>query len=153
MTRPKMARAKRASKRNRRSNVPVLWAAGLSLSLAGAASASTGGPARDIAPSPSLVPGLPEFAAVGGEILPYHILRQTPLSVVSFIDTWPDMIRGFKDEATQAVFNGESSKGFPFDLLKVARRKLRYLNAAAELGDLRAPPGNRLEALKGDRAG
>lgn len=45
------------------------------------------------------------------------------------------MIRGFKDEATQAVFNGESRKGFPSDLLKVARRKLRYLNAAAELGD------------------
>src|SRR6516165_4463704 len=41
----------------------------------------------------------------------------------------------------------------PSNLLKVARRKLRYLNAAAELGDLRAPPGNRLEALKGDRAG
>jgi proteic killer suppression protein len=63
------------------------------------------------------------------------------------------MIRGFKNEATQAVFNGESPKGFPSTLLKVARRKLRYLNAAAELGDLRAPPGNRLEALKGDRAG
>jgi hypothetical protein len=59
------------------------------------------------------------------------------------------MIKGFKDEATQAVFNGESLKGFPSDLLKVARRKLRYLNAAAELGDLRAPPGHRLEALKG----
>ena len=44
-------------------------------------------------------------------------------------------------------------KGFPSNLLKLARRKLRYLNAAAELGDLRAPPGNRLEALKGDRAG
>ena len=63
------------------------------------------------------------------------------------------MIRGFKDEATQAVFNGESPKGFPSNLLKVARRKLRYLNAATELGDLRAPPGNRLEALKGNRAG
>ena len=54
-------------------------------------------------------------------------------------------------EATQAVFNGESPKGFPSNLLKVARRKLRYLNAAAELGDLRALPGNRLEALKGPR--
>ena len=43
------------------------------------------------------------------------------------------MIRGFKNEATQAVFNGESPKGFPSNLLKVARRKLRYLNAAAEL--------------------
>ena len=63
------------------------------------------------------------------------------------------MIKSFKDAATQAVFNGESPKGFPFDLLKAARRKLRYLNAAANLSDLRAPPGNRLEALKADRAG
>jgi proteic killer suppression protein len=79
-------------------------------------------------------------------------IETSPLLVVSFIDT-THMIRGFKNEATQAVFNGESPKGFPSNLLKVARRKLRYLNAAAELGDLRAPPGNRLEALKGDRAG
>ena len=63
------------------------------------------------------------------------------------------MIRNFKDSATRAVFNGESPKGFPSDLLKTARRKLRYLNAAVNLNDLRAPPGNRLEALKADRAG
>ena len=63
------------------------------------------------------------------------------------------MIKSFKDAATQAVFNGESPKGFPSDLLKASRRKLRYLNAAANLSDLRAPPGNRLEALKADRAG
>src|SRR6266702_3240060 len=49
--------------------------------------------------------------------------------------------------------NGESPKGFPADLVKVARRKLRYLHAAGELNDLRAPPGNRLEALTGDRKG
>ncbi len=47
----------------------------------------------------------------------------------------------------------ESPKGFPADLVKVARRKLRYLNAAADLRDLRSPPGNRLEALGGDRKG
>lgn len=63
------------------------------------------------------------------------------------------MIRGFKDETAKAVFDGENPKGFPSDILKVARRKLRYLNAATQLADLRAPPGNRLEALKGDRAG
>jgi proteic killer suppression protein len=39
------------------------------------------------------------------------------------------------------------------DLVKVARRKLRYLNAAGDLGDLRSPPGNRLEAFAGDRQG
>ena len=54
---------------------------------------------------------------------------------------------------TEAVFDGEQPKGFPADLIKTARRKLRYLNAAGDLRDLRAPPGNRLEALTGDRKG
>ena len=63
------------------------------------------------------------------------------------------MIRSFRDKTTEAVFNGESPKGFPTDLVKVARRKLRYLNAAVDLGDLKSPPGNRLEALAGDRKG
>jgi proteic killer suppression protein len=63
------------------------------------------------------------------------------------------VIRSFRDKITEAVFNGESPKGFPADLVKVARRKSRYLNAADDLGDLRSPPGNRLEALAGDRRG
>lgn len=63
------------------------------------------------------------------------------------------MIRSFRDGTTEAIFNGENPKGFPADLVKVARRKLRYLNAASGLGDLRSPPGNRLEALTGDRKG
>ena len=63
------------------------------------------------------------------------------------------MIRSFRDKITEAIFNGESPKGFPADLVKVARRKLRYLNAAGDLGDLRSAPGNRLEALAGDRKG
>ena len=63
------------------------------------------------------------------------------------------MIRSFRNKAAEAVLKGESPKGFPADLVKVARRKLRYLNAAVGLGDLRSPPGNRLEALAGDRKG
>ena len=63
------------------------------------------------------------------------------------------MIRSFRDKSTEAVFNGVGPKGFPADLVKAARRKLRYLNAAGNLGDLRSPPGNRLEALAGDRKG
>jgi len=63
------------------------------------------------------------------------------------------VIRSFRHKTTEAVFNGESPKGFPAHLVKVARRKLRYLNAADDLGDLRSPPGNRLEALLGDRKG
>jgi proteic killer suppression protein len=63
------------------------------------------------------------------------------------------MIRSFRNKITQEVYNGRSPKGFPSDLVAVARRKLRYLNAAATLGDLTAPPANRLEALKGNRKG
>ena len=75
------------------------------------------------------------------------------MRVVSVSDTYGRVIRSFKDAATRAVFDGICPKGFPADLLQVARRKLRYLHAATELRDLRAPPGNRLEALKGSRAG
>ncbi|MCP1848937.1 MULTISPECIES: type II toxin-antitoxin system RelE/ParE family toxin [unclassified Bradyrhizobium] len=63
------------------------------------------------------------------------------------------MIKSFNDELTEAAFNGKAKKGFPADLLKVARRKLQYLNATVNLDDLLAPPGNHLEALKGDRKG
>ena len=63
------------------------------------------------------------------------------------------MIKAFRDKRTEAVFDGESPKGFPASLVGVARRKLRYLHAAASLQDLRSPPGNRLEALSGDRKG
>lgn len=50
------------------------------------------------------------------------------------------------------MFTGRVPKGFPADLLRSARRKLDLLDAAAWLDDLRVPPGNQLEALKGDRA-
>ena len=63
------------------------------------------------------------------------------------------MVRAFRDALTEAVFRGDSPKGFPADLVKVARRKLGYLHAAADLRDLRLPPGNRLEKLRGDREG
>ena len=61
------------------------------------------------------------------------------------------MIKSFKNSLAEDAFNGVVRKGFPADLIKVARRKLRH--AAHMLMDLRAPPGNRLEALKGNRAG
>jgi proteic killer suppression protein len=67
------------------------------------------------------------------------------------------VIRSFRDQATEDVFNGESSKAArracPADVWNVARRKLGYLDAAMTLADLRQPPGNRLEALVGDRKG
>jgi proteic killer suppression protein len=62
------------------------------------------------------------------------------------------VIKGFKDKKTEAAFNDEVVKGFPVSVLKVARRKLMLIDAATSLDDLKAPPGNRLEALKKDRA-
>jgi proteic killer suppression protein len=63
------------------------------------------------------------------------------------------VIRTFKNDLAREAFKGEATKGFPADLLSVTRRKLQYLNAAVSLQDLRSPPGNRLEALRGDRRG
>jgi toxin HigB-1 len=63
------------------------------------------------------------------------------------------MIGSFRDARTEAAFNGAVRKGFPADLIRVTRRKLRYLHAAAVLDDLKVPPGNHLEALKGGRTG
>jgi proteic killer suppression protein len=63
-------------------------------------------------------------------------------------------IQSFKDERAKAIHDGISpGKGFPADLLRVAKRKLVMLDAASVLNDLRVPPGNRLEALSGDRQG
>ena len=63
------------------------------------------------------------------------------------------MIESFRDRRTAAVFQGRTPKGFPSDIANVARRKLRMVDAAVQLDDLRTPPGNRLEALTDDRAG
>jgi proteic killer suppression protein len=63
------------------------------------------------------------------------------------------MIRSFKSEETEKVFNRERSHKFPSDIQQVALRKLRMLNRAVTLQDLRVPPANRLEKLSGDRAG
>jgi proteic killer suppression protein len=63
------------------------------------------------------------------------------------------MIQSFRDEATKEVFEGRSPRRFPANLLAATRRKLFQLDAAVVVEDMRAPPGNRLEALKGDRDG
>lgn len=62
------------------------------------------------------------------------------------------MIRGFVCRDTQALFEGESPRRFQ-SIVTVAERKLQMLDSATALEDLRVPPGNRLEALKGDRKG
>ena len=63
------------------------------------------------------------------------------------------MIVSFGDGETQKIWQGLRSRRLPFDIQSVALRKLRLLNAARRLDDLRIPPGNRLESLKRDRVG
>ncbi|MEX2163443.1 MAG: type II toxin-antitoxin system RelE/ParE family toxin [Sulfuricaulis sp.] len=62
------------------------------------------------------------------------------------------MIRSFRDATTKALFNDEDVPRFRA-IERVARRRLLYLHQAKRLDDLRVPPGNRLEALRGDRKG
>lgn len=63
------------------------------------------------------------------------------------------MIQDFADRETEKIWTGSISRKLPTDIQAVARRKLRMLNAAATLEDLRIPPANRLEALKGSLKG
>jgi proteic killer suppression protein len=66
------------------------------------------------------------------------------------------MIHSFKKQLAEDLFFDRytsNTKKFPSELRKTAQRKLQYLNAAKSLIDLRIPPGNRLEALKGDYKG
>lgn len=63
------------------------------------------------------------------------------------------MIRSFRCKETERVWNGEKSRQFPSDMQNRALRKLRQLDAAQTLNDLKHPPGNNLEALKGNRKG
>ena len=62
------------------------------------------------------------------------------------------MILSFRDRETEALARGQRVKRFG-GIEAIARRKLRQLQIAGRLADLRVPPGNRLEALKGNRAG
>jgi toxin HigB-1 len=67
------------------------------------------------------------------------------------------MIRSFRDKATEEIFNGENTKTArklcPQSLWRIAFRKMDQIDSVERLDDLRIPPGNRLEALKGDRKG
>jgi toxin HigB-1 len=61
------------------------------------------------------------------------------------------MIVSFGDSETEKIWNGERSRRLPTDIQSVALRKLRLIEAAGRIDDLRVPPGNRLEKLSGKR--
>lgn len=59
------------------------------------------------------------------------------------------MIKSFEDKETEKIWKGERSKTFPLSIQQIARRKLRMINNANNINDLRIPPANRLKKLKG----
>lgn len=63
------------------------------------------------------------------------------------------MIQAFKDRRAEQLFNNQTPKGLPADILKKASHLLKQLNAIAQLDDMRVPPGNKLHRLKGTRMG
>jgi toxin HigB-1 len=63
------------------------------------------------------------------------------------------VIRSFQDKETRKIFERQRSRKLPSDIQQIALRKLRMLNRAETLQDLRVPPANRLERLVGDREG
>jgi toxin HigB-1 len=63
------------------------------------------------------------------------------------------MIRTFRDREAEKIFNREYSKRLPTDIQQIALRKLRMLNRSVTINDVRIPPANRLEKLKGGREG
>ncbi|MET3615086.1 proteic killer suppression protein [Rhizobium aquaticum] len=63
------------------------------------------------------------------------------------------MIVSFKDKQAAAVADGTVRKGFPMEMVRRAQQLLAVMEAATSIGDLRSPPGNRLEKLSGDREG
>ena len=63
------------------------------------------------------------------------------------------MIKSFKDKETEKVYSREGSNKLPRDIQQVALRKLRMLNNVKSLNDLKVPPANRLEKMKGKREG
>ena len=63
------------------------------------------------------------------------------------------MIKTFADKQTAAIFEGHQVKRLPREVQETARRKLKMLDSAVAAESLRKPPGNRLERLKGERAG
>ena len=63
------------------------------------------------------------------------------------------MVKSFKDDETQKIYQRERSRKLPVDIQQVALRKLRMINNAINLADLRIPPANRLEKLDGNREG
>ena len=92
------------------------------------------------------------FSFIIVKMVKFAAPQASRLTLITQCVTIAVVIRTFKCPDTQALSKGERVKRF-VNIATVARRKLRQLEIAEKLDDLRVPPGNRLESLKGDRAG
>jgi len=75
------------------------------------------------------------------------------LDVTSYAMHNHSVIKGFGNDVAEDIYRGIPNRKLPRTLQRITMRKLRYLDNAADLRDLKVPPGNRLEALKGVRKG
>ena len=76
-----------------------------------------------------------------------------PIDISNSLSYYQVMIRSFANKQTAAVFDGHRIRALPPHVQDVARRKLKAIDAAKAIDDLRVPPGNRLEKLSGERKG
>jgi proteic killer suppression protein len=75
------------------------------------------------------------------------------IDITNTVHYYALMIRSFADKQSAAIFEGHRIRPFPLHVQDVARRKLKAIDAAKAINDLRVPPGNRLERLSGARKG
>jgi proteic killer suppression protein len=103
------------------------------------------------------VPALPYLERATQDKVPYREPDPAPFNTINVMRYTTADDRLVQGRATEDVFDGRDTKkarqACPSDLVKVARRKLDQVNQAARLDDLRVPPNNRLEKLRGDREG
>ena len=89
-----------------------------------------------------------------GTVFRKYISQSITLDVINLLQyDEVNMIKTFASKETEKLFQREVSRGLPTDIQRKARQKLEILDAAEILDDLKVPPGNRLEKLRGDREG
>lgn len=91
------------------------------------------------------------WVIINGRLYQNSLAHQSPLQIITRCVIIRTMIRSFADKDTEKLFDRRRSGKLPQDIQNTARRKLEILHAAGNIQDLRNPPSNHLEKLKGER--